>query len=145
MSRKVIGSSLGAFAVLIAVGICAYLAFAPLIPTRVVSVEGGVETVQTGTASVSEVAGWPALAALVVVTLVTAAPLLVRTRLAFLAAAVVLAVFAALTWATVGPFLVPLPLILLAAGLVTPGTSQQSPGSSANDLPEPADNPSART
>lgn len=145
MSRKVIASSLGVLAAASAVGICAYVAFAPLVPKRVVTVTGTTATVRGSSASLVEAAGWPIVAALAVVVAICAAPLLWRSRTAFLAAAATLTVFSAVTWSTVGTYLLPLTGLLLAAGLVAPRrrhlrTSQPTPPESPpNDLAEMAD------
>lgn len=129
MSRRTIATVLGALAAIGAVALSAFLALAPLVPKRVVTVTGGTGTVHVSSASLLEVAGWPVLAALVVVVAVGAAPLLWRTRTAYLVAAGTAAIFALVTWSTVGPYLLPLPALLLAAGLVQ---ARDTPG------PEPA-------
>ena len=126
MTRAVAATIVGAVALVIAVVMTTYVALAPLIPKRVVTVSGTTGTVQTSTASLLEAAGWPIIAALAVIVAVAAAPLLVRTRWAFLTAAATLAVISAVTWSTVGPYLLTPAVVLLIAGVVAQPRATQA-------------------
>ena len=121
MTRAVAATIVGAVALVTAVVMTAYVALAPLIPKRVVTVSG-----TTGTASLLEAAGWPIIAALAVIVAVAAAPLLVRTRWAFLTAAAALAIISAVTWSTVGPYLLAPAVVLLIAGVVAQPRATQA-------------------
>lgn len=120
MSRGVAATILGAIALFAAIAMSAYLALAPLIPKRVVTVSGTTGTIHASTASLLEAAGWPIVAALTVIVAVAAVPLIVRKRWAFLAAAGTLGLVSVVTWSTVGPYLCAPAVVLLAAGVVQP-------------------------
>lgn len=126
MTRGVAATILGGLALLVAIAMSAYVALAPLVPKRVVTVSGTTGTIQASTASLLEAAGWPIVAALVVIVAVVTVPLIVRTRWAFLGAACALGLVCAATAATVGPYLLAPAVVLLLAGLIAPPRPDES-------------------